>query len=61
MIVLYVWKLVTAVIVFSQDKFESVAKQSLENKRMFEELTDIFQERAAAEDSYSKTMEKLTI
>jgi len=48
-------------VVFSQDKFESVAKQSLENKRMFEELTDIFQERAAAEDSYSKTMEKLTI
>ncbi|KAL4454638.1 hypothetical protein ABPG74_021843 [Tetrahymena malaccensis] len=43
------------------DKFEQVAKLSQENRKVFEDFIDLFQERALAEESYSKTMEKLTI
>ncbi|KAL4499255.1 hypothetical protein ABPG72_006841 [Tetrahymena utriculariae] len=43
------------------DKFEQVARLSQENRKLFEDFIDLFQERALAEESYSKTMEKLTI
>ncbi|EAR97924.2 Fes/CIP4-like domain protein (macronuclear) [Tetrahymena thermophila SB210] len=43
------------------DKFEQVSRLSQENRKVFEDFIDLFQERAQAEESYSKTMEKLTI